>query len=184
MPEFAGQIPNGLPCGACNYKVQAVVPCRTGATQFGQINNRPGGSGRSQDSNAPPGHFAGRTIPNPSPVCCRELMGSATSRSKAPLCRFGTYGRHFFRRQTCLSSPNLYCQRLMNCAGRCSRPTQETVSCQVLSVMHAAANKTLGGSAHRDGVVYLSDKALHSPCLSHRKGRVVFPVELSLVAPE
>lgn len=46
-----------MPCGACECKVQAVVPCRTGNAPFGQINNRPGRSGRSQDSNALPGHF-------------------------------------------------------------------------------------------------------------------------------
>ena len=36
--------------------IQAVVPRRAGFVQFGQINNRPGRSGRSQDSNALPGH--------------------------------------------------------------------------------------------------------------------------------
>ena len=44
------------PCGACRCKVQVVVPCRAGIAPFGQINNRPGRSGRSQDSNALPGH--------------------------------------------------------------------------------------------------------------------------------
>ena len=36
--------------------IQVVVPCRTGAVQFGQIDNETGRSGRSQDSNALPGH--------------------------------------------------------------------------------------------------------------------------------
>ena len=44
-----------MPCGACKCKVQVVVPCRVGNVSFGQINNRPGRSGRSQDSNALPG---------------------------------------------------------------------------------------------------------------------------------
>ena len=44
------------PCEACGCKVQAAVLCRAEATQLGQIKDRPGRSGRSQDSNALPGH--------------------------------------------------------------------------------------------------------------------------------
>ena len=36
--------------------IQVVVPCRAGFVQFGRIKNRPGRSGRSQDSNALPGY--------------------------------------------------------------------------------------------------------------------------------
>jgi len=59
MPEFAGRL--WTPCEACECKVQVVVPCRAGIVQFGQINNRPGRSGRSQDSNTLPGHFVSLT---------------------------------------------------------------------------------------------------------------------------
>jgi hypothetical protein len=41
-------------------KVQALVPCRAGSVQFGRIENGPGGSGRPQGSNAPPGLFGSR----------------------------------------------------------------------------------------------------------------------------
>ena len=58
------------PCGACRCKVQVVVPCRAGIVPFGQINNRPGRSGRSQDSNALPGHFVAHST---TPTCCTGL---------------------------------------------------------------------------------------------------------------
>lgn len=45
-------------------KVQAVVLCRTGIVQFGRTKNRPGGSGRPQGSNAPPGHLSGSARSN------------------------------------------------------------------------------------------------------------------------
>ncbi len=55
MPEFAGGL--WTSCAVCECKVQVVVPCRAGCVQSGRINSRPGRSGRSQDSNALPGHF-------------------------------------------------------------------------------------------------------------------------------
>ena len=54
--------PSLTPCEACECKVQVVVPCRAGFVQFGQINNRPGRSGRSQDSNALLGHVCGNSV--------------------------------------------------------------------------------------------------------------------------
>ena len=58
VPESAGQNLTFVLQSVPECKVQAVVLCRAGLIQFGQTKNRPGRSGRSQDSNALPGHFS------------------------------------------------------------------------------------------------------------------------------
>ena len=63
VPEFTGCPVSTVPWWSVpECKVQVVVPCRaavrlTDEWPFGQIQNRSGGSGRPQGSNAPPDHF-------------------------------------------------------------------------------------------------------------------------------